>query len=110
MSFGSIYSSTQWGLPVENGWGGIYFDLSNPYNALTLRYNSRVLADGGVVESLDCVNSADFIANNWAYYFRVLDDGGVVESLECVNSINPVFLLKEDNGYLLQENGFKIII
>ena len=61
-----------------------YRALINPYNALTLRYKSRILADGGVVESLDCVNSADFISNNWAYYFRVIDDGGVVESLECV--------------------------
>ena len=58
--------------------------IINTYNALTLRYKSRVLADGGVVEGLDCVNSADFISNNWAYYFRVIDDGGVVESLECV--------------------------
>ena len=66
-----------------------------------------------MVESLECVNAADFIsAYNWAYYFRVIDDGGVVESLECVNVLTdePSFLLRQDSGYLLQENGSKIII
>ena len=28
MNYGSIYSSTWWGLPQENGWGGIYYDLT----------------------------------------------------------------------------------
>jgi hypothetical protein len=28
MSYGSIYSSTWWGGPVDGGWGGIYYDLT----------------------------------------------------------------------------------
>ena len=83
ISFGKIYSSTWWGNPVKNGWGGIYYGLA--IGILADRYKTRVEADGGVVESLSCVNDADFIsANNWTYYFRVVDDGGLVESLECV--------------------------
>jgi hypothetical protein len=50
MSFGSIYDSTWWGNPIENGWGGIYYALD-------------------------------------IYY-----------------------LLKDDNGFLLQETGDKIIL
>ena len=25
-----IYNSTWWGSPVEDGWGGIYYDYANP--------------------------------------------------------------------------------
>ena len=85
MSFGAIYSSSYWGLPVQNGWGGIYYDLSNPYNSITRSYETRALADGFTVESLDCVNSVTS-----TYSFE--------------------YLLKSDSGFLLQENGFKIII
>tara|TARA_R100000654_G_scaffold55446_1_gene81790 strand:- start:2094 stop:2288 length:195 start_codon:yes stop_codon:yes gene_type:complete len=28
MSYGKIYETTYWGNPVQNGWGGIYYDLS----------------------------------------------------------------------------------
>jgi hypothetical protein len=28
MSYGKIYETTWWGNPNENGWGGIYYDLS----------------------------------------------------------------------------------
>jgi len=28
MAFGKIYDTTYWGSPVENGWGGIYFELT----------------------------------------------------------------------------------
>ena len=28
MSYGKIYETTDWGNPVQNGWGGIYYDLS----------------------------------------------------------------------------------
>jgi hypothetical protein len=28
MAFGSIYDSTWWGLPEENGWGDIYYDYT----------------------------------------------------------------------------------
>ena len=54
-------------------------------NALTKAYETRVLADGGTVESLKCVNNAAFMGKyNWAYYVRVTDDGGTVESLGCI--------------------------
>ena len=56
-------------------------------NILTQRFVSRVESDLGVVESEGCINNADFINNNWSYYYRVIDDSGVVESLECVNNI-----------------------
>ena len=29
MSYGSIYETSWWGSPVENGWGGIYYDLAS---------------------------------------------------------------------------------
>jgi hypothetical protein len=29
MSYGSIYETSWWGNPVEDGWGGIYYDLAN---------------------------------------------------------------------------------
>ena len=58
MSFGKIYDTTWFGSPVQNGWGGIYYDLSSPFNAITSAYNTRVLADGGTIESLSCVNDA----------------------------------------------------
>lgn len=28
MSYGSVYSSTWWGYVEENGWGGIYYNLT----------------------------------------------------------------------------------
>ena len=28
MSYGKIYETTWWSNPVEDGWGGIYYDLS----------------------------------------------------------------------------------
>ena len=85
MSFGAIYSSSYWGLPVQNGWGGIYYDLSSSINAITQAYETRALADGFTVEALDCVNSA-------------------------TSTYTLEYLLKSDSGFLLQENGFKIII
>ena len=49
------------------------------------RFKDRVLADGGVVESLQCVDNITYSNYDWSFYFRVTDDGGVVESLECLN-------------------------
>lgn len=28
MSYGSIYSTTWWGSPINGGWGDIYYDLT----------------------------------------------------------------------------------
>lgn len=30
MGYGSIYATSYWGLPSENGWGGIYYNDANP--------------------------------------------------------------------------------
>jgi len=78
-----IYKSSWWGSPVDGGWGGIYYDLAQTLGLLELRYIERVEADGGVVESTECLKST-WSEYNWKYAFRVTDDGGVVESLECV--------------------------
>ena len=114
INFGKIYETSYWGIGVTTNtisWGSIYLSIAG-FIELTNRYKERVEADGGVVESLECLNAADFMANNWLYYFRVIDDGGIVESLECVNILtdDPTFLLRDDNGFLLQENGSKIIL
>ena len=82
--FGKIYETTWWGNPTPDGWGNIYYDLQESLSVVTLRYEDRIIADGGTVESLDCVNALFTEDYNWNYYFRVTDDGGVVESLECV--------------------------
>jgi hypothetical protein len=83
MGFGKIYETTWWGSPVKNGWGGIYFDLS--FSEIALSFQTRVLEDGGTVEALTCVNAItkDFVIE---------------------------YLLKDDNGFLLQENSYKIIL
>jgi len=58
--------------------------LNNVFiSLLAKRYIERVEADGGVVESTECLKST-WSEYNWEYAFRVTDDGGVVESLECV--------------------------
>lgn len=49
------------------------------------RYESRIAADGGVVESEQCIDDNNFSQYDWGYYFRVIDDLGVVEKLECIN-------------------------
>jgi hypothetical protein len=83
INFGKIYETTWFGTPVKNGWGGIYYEL--PFNEITLALQTRVLADGGVIESLHCLNAI-------------------------TNDYEIDYLLRDDNGYLLQETGFKIIL
>jgi hypothetical protein len=50
-------------------------------------FKQRVLADGGVVEAIDCVNEASWNTDdkNWAYLVRVTNDNGVVEAFDCIN-------------------------
>lgn len=86
ISWGKIYETSYWGIGVKTNtisWGKIYEDEAG-FIVLSERFDTRVSADGGVTESLACVNSADFMDNDWDYYFRVSDDGGSVESLECI--------------------------
>jgi hypothetical protein len=47
-------------------------------------YETRIGADGGVLESEECIDRTDYAKFNWGYNFRVIADGGIVESLECV--------------------------
>jgi hypothetical protein len=83
INFGKIYETTWFGVPLKNGWGGIYYEL--PFNEITLAFQTRVLADGAVIESLNCLNAI-------------------------TNDYEIDYLLRDDNGYLLQETGFKIIL
>ena len=78
---------------------------------LAKRYILRVENDGGIIEAKECLK-ANYSLYNWNYYFRVTDDNGTIESLQCTDipTLVPTYLLKDDNGFLLQENGFKIII
>jgi len=86
INFGKVYNSSWWGVGVTSNtinWGSSYLDLL--YNNITRQYSERVSVDGYTVEALDCVNAAT--------------SGFVIE-----------FLLKQDNGFLLQQNGYKIIL
>ena len=47
-------------------------------------YETRIGADGGVLESEECIDRTDYGKFNWGYNFRVIADGGIIESLECV--------------------------
>tara|TARA_B110001469_G_scaffold34966_1_gene35172 strand:+ start:154 stop:735 length:582 start_codon:yes stop_codon:yes gene_type:complete len=47
-------------------------------------YETRIGADGGVLESEECIDRTDYAKFNWGYNFRVIADGGIIESLECV--------------------------
>ena len=53
---------------------------------LTETYSNRVIEDGGLIESIECIESTDFNSSNWEYYFNVIGDGGIVESLGCLPS------------------------
>ena len=46
-------------------------------------FNDRVLWDGGIIESLECIESVEFRFTD--YYSRVISNGGTIESLECVS-------------------------
>jgi hypothetical protein len=58
-------------------------------------YTSRVIADGGVVESINCVRNA-FIGYDLKtqYETRVLADGGVLEATDCsYRAIQDLYLM-----------------
>ncbi len=50
-------------------------------------YSDRVTADGGIVESVECVNDTlnNFLSYSQQYDERVENDGGVVDSISCVS-------------------------
>jgi len=53
-----IYSKSWWGKGACNsiGWGIIYKAFAGCQSALTTAYILRVEADGGVVESSECID------------------------------------------------------
>lgn len=83
IGYGKIYESTWWGFSSSTGFGSIY-DVYNNSDKLANGYVSRVVADGGVVESRNCLTQLGLSQYNWEYNFRVQNDGGTIESLECV--------------------------
>lgn len=78
-----IYKVSLWGFSSSTGFGSIYYNLKNQ-DPLASGYESRVKADGGIIESLSCLSSLGLNSYNWNYNYRVQNDGGVVESLACV--------------------------
>ena len=58
MGFGKIYETTWWGNPTSNAWGNIYFDLAQTEPQLVVDYRARVIADGGTLESVECIEVA----------------------------------------------------
>ena len=57
--------------------------------SISKSYSDRVLADDGIFESLECIDSSmDYFYTPATYYNqRVLNDNGTVESLSCVTSV-----------------------
>jgi len=45
-----IYLNSLWGNPTPS-WGNIYYQ----YSEMKLQFNLRVIENGGIVESLECV-------------------------------------------------------
>ena len=56
--FGKIYETTWWGNPTANAWGNIYYDLAITETQLVTDFRTRVEADGGIIESIECIDSA----------------------------------------------------
>ena len=59
MAFGAIYNVTWWGNPVNGGWGTVYYEYGDSLFPVTLHFQERVLADGGIFldKNLECVNA-----------------------------------------------------
>ncbi len=71
MSYGSIYESSWWGSPKEEGWGGIYYDLAFPTPPITDVYVRSYLNSGSyfvfsqVVQPFNELSSDAFIRTEW---------------------------------------------
>ena len=52
-----IYKSTNWGnvCSALTGWGNIYKSIANCNTPIVDAYEIRVIADGGSIESLNCI-------------------------------------------------------
>ena len=97
-NWGKIYTTTWWGEGIYNtiGWGSAYPPEATA-NVVTFR--DRVVADGGIIESLSCLAtkinympSADegrLVFD--AYSLRVVTDSGLVEARTCtITDINEL--------------------
>ena len=63
---------------------GLFNGIVNRKKDFAYFYKKRIIEDGGIVESLECVRALDIPDLNWSYNYRVESSGGIVESLECV--------------------------
>lgn len=72
---------------------------SSPFVSIVNSFVARVNADGGTVESINCIveklrvlPEADFGRVTWdAYSARVLTDGGTLEARDCViDAVNEI--------------------
>ena len=93
LGYGSIYAHTHWGsgdaFTNQIGWGSAYF-----YIYAASAFQSRVVADGGVMEDevFRCINKAlrrlpqaDLGRTYYeAFETRVLADSGSIEARSCV--------------------------
>ena len=57
-----IYRDSWWGNPTASGWGNIYYSYIVSFYARN--YSDRVIDDGGIVESLNCVDSGIDLQSN----------------------------------------------
>ena len=53
-----IYRDSWWGNPINGGWGTVYYEYGDSLFPVTLHFQERVLADGGIFldKNLECVN------------------------------------------------------
>ena len=105
-------------MPIERGF---QIDVNDSYkwvqwrrsrgglNAFQIEYRDRVLADGGIVESIGCVKDVEYVyvlnLFERQYKARVIDDGGTIESIECLegesymdNNWDYYFRVERDGG------------
>ena len=80
-----IYNSSWWGLPIQYGWGGIYYDLTSEVNALLSTLQARATYS----ENITCTTAT-------------------LTELESI--LYTPYLLLGDSGFILQEDTGKIIL
>ena len=64
---------------------GYYLGLQSGFSRFLSEYESRISADVGTLESLNCIRNSFLSEFDWTYNYRVIDDGGSVEKLGCIN-------------------------
>ena len=85
-----IYDKSWWGVGPCNdiGWGIVYKPYADCESSLVLLYIKRVEADGGIVESAQCIDEKlnDFYSSITANFIsRVLSSSGIIESPQCID-------------------------